>query len=142
MRAFAELFNRFPGKVMELLVEECLREQRPVFLLDTYETFESSRCECDWCDSRAPYVFHGYEADHFDPPLPNMTCEATCGAPECEAAQTFFYDKERGSQRRRAYKQRFGEHFGGERKKLHLERALSMILASEARTCLSEPQPA
>lgn len=132
MSSFSDLYRRFPRQMFGLLMEECCRDRRPVFMLDTYD--EGFDCRCEWCDRQALFIFIGYDDQDFDPPLPNMTREQHCGSRECATAQSWFYDERFGAHRRKKYFQRFGERIWlEEAKDMRLAKALSVILESENR---------
>lgn len=115
---------------MDLLIEDCCREKRPVYLYDTYEDLDQ---RCEWCERQSLYVFTEYDDQHFDPPLPDIPRLAHCGSPPCMTAQEWFYDKTQGSYRRRQFMQMFGERLWQSQKETRLDKALTMILAGEAR---------
>lgn len=139
MTEYGRLFARFTEKMMEVAIEECCREQRPLYLLDTGETWASSgrAIECEWCRSPALYEHRPYDTDHCDPPIPWMARSRTCDARECVMAEAWFFARETDSrlrhQRRRRFRQVYGGDIWQQPKEALLLKALAMILDGESR---------
>lgn len=109
MSTFADLFRHFPDKVMDLCLDECFMERRPVYYFDSGQDVIPPKC---WvCGQRSIFRWSDdrYDSVHYLPPLPDLTQE-TCGDERCLSSYEFFTARGRiGSRRRAKYKERYGQ---------------------------------
>lgn len=121
MNCFADLFARFPGKVMDLLLDEADQDNRPVCLVpDTRD--EETRCFL--CERRS-----------FDNGEGWSEINRTCDSEECRRLWAWFTapTEQGGYKRRLEFKRHFGQTIYSMSKPNRVNAILATMLTVEAK---------
>lgn len=108
MKTLAELYRLFPDKLGDLLLDECLRELRPVYIVDDWSDVD---VPCFYCPRQSAYTFSHYDMDReawfFPMPVP-LHRSGTCDGEICIFLHKQFCEREIGAKRQRAFRKEYG----------------------------------